>query len=186
MVLSRAAMYGGADVEQIFGLNFRYLREVDRLNTPEDLAQWLSAILDRFTALVFDLVDIKHKDVIYKAIDYIKRNYSNKLTLEETAAQINLSPSYFSKVFKEELGCSFNTYLNELRIEKSKRSSLAGSASIVEICDMVGFGDQSYFTKVFKRSPALPGKVSGTPGPHRRNQRGAAERVPRILLSERS
>lgn len=161
VVLSRAAMYGGADVEQIFGLNFRYLREVDRLNTPEDLAQWLAGILDRFTALVFDLVDIKHKDVIYKAIDYMKRNYSNKLTLEETAAYINLSPSYFSKVFKEELGCSFNTYLNELRIEKSKAILLSGSASIVEICDLVGFEDQSYFTKVFK-------KITGvTPGKYR-------------------
>lgn len=161
VVLSRAAVYGGADVEQIFGLNYRYLREVERMNTPEDLALWLANILDRFTALVFDLVDIKHKDVIYKAIDYMKRNYPNKLTLEETAAHINLSPSYFSKVFKEELGCSFNTYLNELRIERSKSILLSGSASIVEICDLVGFEDQSYFTKVFK-------KITGvTPGRYR-------------------
>lgn len=164
VVLSRAAMYGGADVEQIFGLNYRYLREVDRLNTAEDLAQWLSNILDRFTALVFDLVDIKHKDVIYKAIDYIKRNYSGKLTLEETAAHINLSPSYFSKVFKEELGCSFNTYLNELRIEKSKAILLAGSASIVEICDLVGFEDQSYFTKVFKKITGVTPEDTGSAG----------------------
>ena len=161
VVLSRAAVYGGADVEQIFGLNYRYLREVERMNTPDDLALWLSGILDRFTALVFDLVDIKHKDVIYKALDYMKRNYASKLTLEETAAHINLSPSYFSKVFKEELGCSFNTYLNELRIEKSKAILLSGSASILEICDLVGFEDQSYFTKVFK-------KVTGvTPGKYR-------------------
>jgi YesN/AraC family two-component response regulator len=171
VVLSRAAMYGGADVEQIFGLNLRYLREVEHQNTPEELAQWLSAILDRFTTLVFDLVDIKHKDVIYKAVDYMKRGYSGKLTLEETAAYVNLSPSYFSKVFKEELGCSFNTYLNELRIEKSKSILLAGSASIVEICDMVGFEDQSYFTKVFK-------KITGvTPGKYR-------ERRGRIDLSK--
>ena len=159
VVLSRAAMYGGGDPEQIFGLNFRYLRELDSLSSPEDLAQWLSNILERFTALVFDLVDVKHKDVIYKAIDYMKRSYHSKLTLEDTAAHVNLSPSYFSKIFKEELGCSFNTYLNELRIEKSKSLLLAGSASMVEICELVGFEDQSYFTKVFKKITGVtPGK----------------------------
>lgn len=159
VVLSRAAADGGADLEQIFGLNYRYLNEIDRLRSSEDLVFWLTRVMERFTDLVFNLVDIKHKDIIYKAIDYMKCNYQSKITLEDTALNVGLSPSYFSKVFKEEMGCTFSSYLNELRIDKSKALLLSGSASIMEICAQVGFEDQSYFTKVFKkRTGVTPAK----------------------------
>ena len=159
VVLSRAAADGGADLEQIFGLNYRYLNEMDRLRSSEDLVFWLTRVMERFTDLVFNLVDIKHKDIIYKAIDYMKCNYQSKITLEDTALNVGLSPSYFSKVFKEEMGCTFSSYLNELRIDKSKALLLSGSASIMEICAQVGFEDQSYFTKVFKkRTGVTPAK----------------------------
>ncbi len=155
VVLSRAAADGGGDLDQIFGLNCRYLSEIDRLRSSEDLVFWLTRVMERFTDLVFDLVDIKHKDVIYKAIDYMKCHYPSKITLESTAGYVGLSPSYFSKVFKEEMGCTFSAYLNELRIDRSKALLLAGSASIMEICAQVGFDDQSYFTKVFKKQTGV-------------------------------
>lgn len=159
VVLSRAAVDGGGDLEQIFGLSYRYINEMDALRTVEDLTLWLTRIMERFADLVFNLVDIKHKDVIYKAIEYMKRNYRGKITLEDTALHVGLSPSYFSKVFKDEMGCTFNTYLSELRIGKSKAMLLGSNASIVEVCEQCGFEDQSYFTKVFKRYTGVtPGR----------------------------
>ena len=51
----------------------------DRLRSSEDLVFWLTRVMERFTDLVFNLVDIKHKDIIYKAIDYMKCNYQLSL-----------------------------------------------------------------------------------------------------------
>lgn len=100
---------------------------------------------------MFDLVGIKHKDTLYKAIEYMKRNYMRRLPLEETARHVGLTPSYFSKIFSEEIGAPYNHYLNKIRVEQSRSLLLSSDLSMVEISALCGFEDQSYFTKVFKR-----------------------------------
>lgn len=165
VLLSRAAMEGGADIEQIFGLNYNYLNEIHGFRTVEELAYWLSKIMARFTDLVFNLANVKHVDVIYKAIDYIKRNYMKKITLEDVASYVYLSPSYFSKVFKEEMKVNFNAYLNYIRIEMSKKLLLDDSIVLVDLSNLVGFEDQSYFSKVFKKVTGVsPGKYRESRG----------------------
>ncbi|MCX7841974.1 MAG: PocR ligand-binding domain-containing protein [Clostridia bacterium] len=159
VLLSRAAVEGGADVEQIFGLNYKYLSQVHDFKTVEELTYWLSKIMGRFTDCVFNLAEVKHIDVIFKAVDYIKRNYARKITLEEVASNVYLSPSYFSKVFKEEMKCNFNTYLNQIRIDMAKKLLLNETVALVDVSNLVGYEDQSYFTKVFKKVTGVsPGK----------------------------
>ncbi|HZJ83080.1 MAG TPA: PocR ligand-binding domain-containing protein [Clostridia bacterium] len=173
VLLSRAAMEGGADVEQIFGLNYKYLNAIHGFKTVEELTYWLSKIMIRFTDCVFNLKDIKHVDVIYKAVNYIKTNYMNKITLEEVSSHVYLSPSYFSKVFKDDMKCNFNTYVNQIRVERSKQLLLNHKANLVDISNMVGYEDQSYFSKVFKRIVGVtPGRYRegrGQPNTRRKN-----------------
>ena len=64
---------------------------------------------------------------------------------------VYLSPAYFSRVFKKEMGVTFNSFLNEVRIEKSKSLLRNNDLKMVDIALMVGFESQSYFTKVFKK-----------------------------------
>lgn len=169
VLLSRAALEGGADVEQIFGLNYKYLDQVHKFKTVDELTFWLSQIMARFTDCVFNLTDVKHVDVIYRAIDYIKRNYMKKITLDDVASKVYLSPSYFSKIFKDEMKYNFNTYLNHVRVEMSKKLLLDDIVSLVDIAILVGYEDQSYFSKVFKKlSGVSPGKF--------RESRGAAHK----------
>ena len=75
------------------------------------------------------------------------------------------SPSYFSRVFKADMGTSFNSYLNEYRIEKSKTLLLEEGATVLSVSLEVGFDDPSYFSKVFKRVTGMsPGKFRETGG----------------------
>ncbi len=165
VLLSRAAVEGGADVEQIFGLNYKYLNQIHKFKTINELTFWMSKIMTRFTDCVFNLTDVKHVDVIYKSIAYIKRNLMNKISLEDVANHVYLSSSYFSKIFKKEMKQSFNSYLNQARIETSKRLLTDDSLSLVEISNLVGYEDQSYFTKVFKKITGVsPGKYRESRG----------------------
>ena len=165
VLLSRAAMEGGADAEQIFGLNFTYLNQLQGFKTVEDISHWLSRIMLRFTDLVFDLQAAGHIDVIYKAVAYIKRNYMKRITLPEAAGFVSLSPSYFSKLFKDETGSNFNQFLNRVRIEHSKAALLDDSIPLVDIAFLMGFEEQSYFTKVFKKlTGTSPGRYRKTRG----------------------
>lgn len=159
VLLSRAAMDGGANVEEIFGLNFNYLKEINQFRSIEPLCNWLTRIMVRFIDFVFDLDKIKHADAIYKSIQYIQEHYTEKVTLDEVAGEVYLSSAYFSKIFKEEMNISFKNYLNSLRIDKSKSLLSNSDIQLIEIAGMVGYEDQSYFSKVFKKVTGFsPGK----------------------------
>lgn len=164
VVLSRAALEGGADVESIFGLNYRYINQINNFKTVEELSFWLSKIMARFTDMVFNLSEVKHVDVIYRAVEFIKRNYMKKITLEDAASYVYLSPSYFSKIFKQEMKMSFNNYLNFVRVEMSKKLLLDEKIELVDISHLVGFEEQSYFCKVFKKYTGV------TPGRYRESR----------------
>jgi len=150
-LISRAAIDGGADPEFIFSLNYRFAGEINKLNTIEDITYWLSGVITRFTDLVFQMVGVKYKDIVYRAISYMNQNYMNKVTLEETAGYVGVSASYFSKIFKNETNRTFSRYLNELRVTKSKALLLSLDVPLSEVSQLSGFEDQSYFTKIFKK-----------------------------------
>ncbi len=161
VLLSRAALKGGADDRQIFGINFNYINRINEFDNVEQLTFWLSEIMTRFTDCVFNLKGVKHTDVIYKALDYIKKNHMCRISLDDVAAHVYLSPSYFSSLFKREMNMSFNSYLNRKRIETGKRllEGADDSVNLLEIAELAGFDDQSYFTKVFKKYTGVsPGK----------------------------
>lgn len=150
VLLSRAALEGGAQVEEIFGLNYSYLNDIHHYHSVDDLSCWLSEICKRFTNSVFKFGEAKHTDAIYKAMDYIKRHYMQKLTLEEVAEHVFFSPPYFSRIFKNEMGITFNKYLNKVRIANSKQLLNDKDMSLADISEAVGFHDQSHFSKMFK------------------------------------
>lgn len=165
VLLSRAAIRGGADVQQIFGLNYTYLNRINRFRSIDEIAYWLSGIMTRFTEQVFNLAGVKHADVIYRAIDYIKKNYMNKITLEGMASYVYLSPAYFSRIFKEEIGDNFNSYVNMMRVEAAKKLLLNEQVPLVDVSTMIGFEGQSYFSKVFKKMTGVtPGKYRESRG----------------------
>ncbi|MDD4297414.1 MAG: PocR ligand-binding domain-containing protein [Ruminiclostridium sp.] len=165
VLLSRASLEGGADIKQVFGLNYQYLNQLKKFKNLEELTPWLSRIMERFTDQVFNLTNVKHKDVIYKSLEYIRRNYMTKITLDEVSSYVYLSPTYFSKIFKEEVDMNFNTYLNNIRIKMSKKLLADPSVPMIDVSNIVGFEDQSYFSKVFK-------KVTGQSPKKYRDNRG--------------
>jgi YesN/AraC family two-component response regulator len=114
------------------------------------MSLWLSKILHQFTDLVFASKDIEYGTIIAQAIRYIRKHYQERLTLEDTASAVALSPNYFSRIFNATMHISFSSYVNRLRVEQAQRLLLNTRLSLVEIAGIVGFEDQSYFSKVFK------------------------------------
>lgn len=165
VLLSRAAVEGGASVEEVFGLNDRSLPRLQRLESVDDIAAWLSTLLRRFSDCVFVLKEVKHADLIRKTVRFIRTRYAERLTLETVSAEAALSPSYFSRVFKDEIGMSFVEYLSRVRIERSKVLLRDRRIPLVEVAAMAGFTDQSYFTKVFRRLTGVsPGRFRESGG----------------------
>ena len=158
-LLSRSAIEGGADIQQIFNLNNNYISEIESFDTLEKLSIWLSGIISRFVSYVFEFSAVKHSDVIYKITAYIKANYMKKISLADISEHVFLSKMYVGKIFKDEMKISLPEYINKTRIEKSKVLLLDSSLSIADVANLVGYEDQSYFSKIFKNITGVsPGK----------------------------
>lgn len=88
---------------------------------------------------------------IAQAVDYIQTNYSRKISLTSVSDHVGLSSSYLCRIFKEETGLSMNTYINNLRMSKAGELLSDKDSYIKEVAISVGFEDQLYFSRLFKR-----------------------------------
>lgn len=87
-----------------------------------------------------------------KLIDsYILKNYREELTISQLANMVNLSESYFRRIFREYKGCSTIHYINTIRINKACELLRSGLYNITEIAEAVGFNNIYYFSRMFKK-----------------------------------
>ena len=90
--------------------------------------------------------------ILNKAKDFVEKNYMNAdISLNTVAEYIGLSPTYFSTIFKQELGVNFIDYLTQTRINEAKRLLRATDKRISDIALEVGYRDQHYFSSAFKK-----------------------------------
>lgn len=157
-LLSRVAVDGGARADSIYELNNQFLVQLYKDQEIEELCLHLQDVLEGFMGAMFYEKD-KGNPYIRKALRYIADHYSEHLTLERVAEEVQLSPSYFSTLFRQIVGTSFREYLCKIRVEESKRLLLSTDYSLADIAISMGFPDQSYFCKVFKQLVGItPGK----------------------------
>lgn len=157
-VLSRATIDAGADSNEIIWFNTSCAKELQKCGTVDELSAWITEIMHRFISYAFDFSAVKHSDTVYKVIEYIRANYYKKIALDDIAQHVNFSKTYLSRIFKEETGENISMYINKIRIEKAKLLLADKEISLVDVANMVGFEDQSYFTKVFKAVTGIPPK----------------------------
>ena len=158
VILSRATIEAGADPAETFRLSENFIQQIEQYADVDQLALWISDIVRRFIVAAFDLAVIKQSDVVFKTVNYIKRNCAEKLSLDSLAREVFLSKSYLSSIFKKETGMSLTAYITKVRVEKSKKLLLGDNASLALISGQCGFKDQSYFTKVFKKETGVSPK----------------------------
>jgi AraC family transcriptional regulator len=86
-----------------------------------------------------------------QVLDYIAVNYGNNILLEDMAAKADLSPSHFSRLFKQTIGQSPYQFLTSYRIEQAKKMLDNPNILMVDIAIGCGFSDQAHFSRVFKK-----------------------------------
>ncbi|MFC0473326.1 response regulator [Halalkalibacter kiskunsagensis] len=116
-------------------------------NSPSVLQEELTKIASHIQSMYYS----QNKDILLIAKEYISKHYEKALTLEEVADVVELSPQYFSKIFKERSGSSFIDYLTKIRVDQAKELMRTKGRSVKEVCFEVGYKDPNYFSRVFKK-----------------------------------
>lgn len=95
------------------------------------------------------------RGTVRQAAEYIREHYFEPLTLRDLAEQYHVEHSYFSRMFRREIGTSLLQYIAGVRIEKAKEYIRKGNESLTEIAFMVGYDDYTYFNKVFRKAEGV-------------------------------
>lgn len=113
----------------------------------------LIGLLYRHNVLI-NIEDGYDKDAvgrIWPVIEYIDKNYQNKLTLDKLSGILNLNREYFCRIFKEATGVTPIDYINFVRVMKAETMLTSTNQSITEISMDAGFASVSYFNRIFKK-----------------------------------
>ena len=150
--LVRLARAGGVGVEEVFGANFTGAVSISDFSSLEELGRWLRERCSR----LHDLLGRQRSDSAWRLVEnakeYIAGHYTNEqLSVEALCSHIHLSPTYFSTLFKREVGMSFTAYVTQVRMDEAVRLLRETDEKTYRIAQQIGYSDPNYFSYVFKR-----------------------------------
>ncbi len=129
-----------------------YLPDVLSFDDYEQLRKWYVDKLSVSCRNIMMRKETQSSSVIDKAKSYIAAKYNKDISLDDVSREVDISPYYFSKIFKEETGENFIEYVTAIRIAKAKELLLGSELSMKEICAEVGYADPNYFSRTFKKN----------------------------------
>ncbi len=141
---------GGMTYE--FNTRSEYLPEVMNAAGAAALKSWFLMKVSEACQNVLHKASEKSVSQVETAKEYIRDHYSRDISLDDVSRRVNISPYYFSKIFKEETGEGFVEYLTGIRMDKARELLSTTDLSMKEIGAMVGYADPNYFSRSFKKN----------------------------------
>ena len=114
--------------------------EIQGLKAPE--LEWGDFPVER---------ELPKSSPIYPAVAYVHNHRQEMVTMNDMARLCHLSPSYFSRLFRREMGENFINYVNRIKVQWAKERLRSSNDSVVQIAQELGYMDSSYFISVFKK-----------------------------------
>ena len=125
-------------------------------NLPDQI-QSVSEIRQKIIEIIMscfrmeDMSEIDGKTRIQMAVQFIKEHYSENLTVNDLAEVFNMSPNYFSSIFKKEILQSPVNFITGIRIKEAQEMLVSSNLSVADIAQKTGYEDGQYFFRVFKK-----------------------------------
>lgn len=134
-----------------------------RLAVKGNLFRVMFHLVKKYSTDDFKPAAPKTLEKMKTVITYIEENYQDRITIDEIAAKVYYSKSYFMKFFKNATGKAFIEYINDFRLTKAAAALQSSDNNIIDIASSIGFDNLSYFNRSFKR------KFGVAPGEYRKN-----------------
>ena len=152
----------GRSARQTLKTSYRDLRAILALNSASDCIAWLREMQEDIALFFSCEGQDTAKGNVQRAVETIEAQYAEQLSLRELAEDLQLSPGYLSVQIKRQTGMNFSEYLMHVRLEQAKRLLEGSDIRIADVAAQVGYADQFYFSRLFKRATGI------TPSDYRR------------------
>ena len=149
---SRAAIEGGVSPASIYRISGYYINKCDETNDPAYILHYRNRAIEELAGRVKEVLNKpRGSGYVEQCRNYIRKHYRDKVYLEDIADSLGLSPSYLSRLFKKQTGVCLQDAVNEERVYRAGNLLLYSDYSLTEIAHYVGFPNQSYLGKIFKK-----------------------------------
>ncbi len=155
-----AAVQAGIPEKEADRIHGQFLKNIHRCSNVEQMIKAYNRLMVAYAdAVRRRAAHRKYSPRIQNARNYIAENIGEKLTVEQIADYLQVTPSYLSHTFKQETGQTLTAYMLSERIQLAKLMLLQPDATVGEVMDRLGFISQSHFTKAFREDTGMtPGK----------------------------
>lgn len=148
----KLARAGDVAMEEVFGSDFTGSVSISNFSSREELGRWLVARCCKLQELLGRRRTDSTWRLVEQAKDFIAEHYTDStLSVETLCSHLHLSPTYFSTLFKREVGMSFTAYVAETRLSEAARLLRDTNDKTYLIAEQTGYSDPNYFSYVFKR-----------------------------------
>lgn len=142
----------GRSARQTLSRSYRDLRAILVMSSSADCVEWLKSMQEDI-ALLFSLEDdTTAQTMVQQAVGLIETRFAQPITLRNLAEELQFSPGYLSVRIKQQTGMNFSEYLLHVRLREARPMLLQTNDKIAEIVEKVGYADQFYFSRLFKRA----------------------------------
>lgn len=149
--LAEAALDAGCSPGHILDRKSRWFEELLRAGSTNRLRDWLNEVVDGLFEELRGVRMNRLSKLLASAVTYMDQNRGNKLSLEDVASHIGLSPSYFRHKFKEIRGVSFRHFQMQVRMREASRLLLDPQLSIADVAASLGYDNASQFARAFRK-----------------------------------
>ncbi len=146
----RTALENGIDEEK----DIEYGQFIKQILSCDSRAGFAETCMEKIRDIVGSINNMKKKtigNIVDQANRLIDEKFSQELTLDDISKELYISPQYFSRLYKSEMGVNFIERLTAVRIENAKKLMKESGYSVKEICFMSGYSDPNYFSRLFKK-----------------------------------
>lgn len=135
-----------------FNARTNYLPELMAMTDYDQMRKWFEEKITTACQNILSKRAERSGRIIELSKEYIQNNFDKDISLDDVSRVVNISPYYFSKIFKDGTGENFIEYLTNIRIDKAKELLSSTDYSMKEICCMVGYSEPNYFSRSFKKN----------------------------------
>lgn len=149
----------GWPVREVTGDDYVYFLNHRELTTKEQIWSWLQRLIAGYFAYAGQRRKSTSHGTIKTILSLVENEIDQEMTLQAVADRLYVNSSYLSRLFKQETGKAFSSYVIERKMERAK-AALQEGGRVYDAAAAVGYRDVSYFTRVFRKYWGVtPGEV---------------------------
>ena len=149
---ARAGIEAGLTPEECYRLSGYYIQKCDNCQDLAHLLHYRNRAIEELAGRIREKRSkSRSSSYVERSKSYIRTHYREKIYLDKLAQHLGISPSYLSRIFKNETGQCLQDYVNEPRVDRAASLLIYSDRSLSEISEYVNFPNQSYFGKIFKQ-----------------------------------